>query len=146
MDDDHAVADALDVARVVRREEQGGAVRVRTASQQPANGLRDAVLWQHKETRADDVNREALLQRVDERRLLEVAEDPVFLGTFNKVLSAYDTYHTEPMRRDDVPPKMATQAQTAKLHILAAEHGWDDDSNRARFEELAAMLRQMTTA
>jgi starch phosphorylase len=45
-------------------------------------------------------NPRAFLQRVDERRLLEVAEDPVFLGTFNKVLSAYDTYHTEPMRRD----------------------------------------------
>jgi len=42
----------------------------------------------------------AFLQRVDERRLLEVAEDPVFLGTFNKVLSAYDTYHSEPLRRN----------------------------------------------
>jgi len=45
-------------------------------------------------------NPKAFLQRVDERRLLEVAEDPVFLGSFNKVLSAYDTYHSEPMRRD----------------------------------------------
>lgn len=44
-------------------------------------------------------NPKAFLRRVDERRLLEVAEDPVFLGTFNKVLSAYDTYHSEPMRR-----------------------------------------------
>ncbi len=44
-------------------------------------------------------NPKAFLQRVDERRLLEVAEDPVFLGTFNKVLSAYDTYHSEPLRR-----------------------------------------------
>lgn len=28
----------------------------------------------------------------------------------------------------------------------AAEHGWDDDSNRTRLEELAVMLRQMTQA
>ncbi len=45
-------------------------------------------------------NPKAFLQRVDEWRLLEVAEDPVFLGTFNKVLSAYDTYHSEPVRRN----------------------------------------------
>lgn len=44
-------------------------------------------------------NPKAFLQRVDERRLREAAEDPVFLGTYNKVLSAYDTYHDEPMRR-----------------------------------------------
>src|ERR1043166_6082282 len=42
----------------------------------------------------------AFLKRVDEKRLIEAAEDPVFLGDFNRVLSAYDTYHNEPMRRD----------------------------------------------
>jgi len=45
-------------------------------------------------------NPRAFLRRVDEKRLLEAAEDPVFLGNFNKVLSAYDTYHSEPLRRD----------------------------------------------
>jgi starch phosphorylase len=45
-------------------------------------------------------NPKAFLQRVDEKRLLEASEDPVFLGSFNKVLSAYDTYHNEPLRRD----------------------------------------------
>src|SRR5262245_6233592 len=45
-------------------------------------------------------NPKEFLQRVDEKRLLEAAEDPVFLGSFNKVLSAYETYHNEPLRRD----------------------------------------------
>jgi len=58
-------------------------------------GLLHPALWN-----AVGHNPKAFLQRVDERRLLEVAEDPVFLGSFNKVLSAYDTYHSEPMRRD----------------------------------------------
>ncbi|MBI4205663.1 MAG: alpha-glucan family phosphorylase [Betaproteobacteria bacterium] len=40
----------------------------------------------------------AFLKRVDEQRLLEAAQDPVFLGTYNRVLSEYDTYHKEPIR------------------------------------------------
>ncbi|MDP1652144.1 MAG: alpha-glucan family phosphorylase [Rhodocyclaceae bacterium] len=35
----------------------------------------------------------AFLKRIDQRQLDEAAEDPVFLGTLAKVLSAYDTYH-----------------------------------------------------
>ena len=35
----------------------------------------------------------AFLKRVDEQRLLEAAEDPIFIGNFNRVLAAYDTYH-----------------------------------------------------
>jgi starch phosphorylase len=42
----------------------------------------------------------AFLRRVDEQRLVEAAEDPTFLSTFNRVLSAYDSYHGEPMRRN----------------------------------------------
>ena len=42
----------------------------------------------------------AFLKRVDERKLVEAAEDPVFLTNYNRVLSAYDTYHSEPMRRN----------------------------------------------
>ena len=41
----------------------------------------------------------AFLKRIDERRLVEAAEDPVFLGNYNRVLSAFDTYHEEPLRR-----------------------------------------------
>ncbi len=42
----------------------------------------------------------ALLKRIDEQRLIEAAEDPVFLNSFNRLLSAYDTYHSEPLRRN----------------------------------------------
>jgi starch phosphorylase len=45
-------------------------------------------------------NPRALLKRIDERRLVEAADDPAFLGAFNRVLSAYDTYHSEPLRRN----------------------------------------------
>ena len=44
-------------------------------------------------------NPKVFLRRVDEKRLVEAAEDQVFLATFNRVLSAYDTYHNEPLRR-----------------------------------------------
>ena len=42
----------------------------------------------------------ALLKRIDEAKLVEAADDPVFLNNFNRVLSAYDSYHSEPMRRN----------------------------------------------
>jgi starch phosphorylase len=45
-------------------------------------------------------NPKAFLKRVDESRLLKAADDPVFLGNFNRVLSVFDTYHKEPLRRD----------------------------------------------
>ena len=37
----------------------------------------------------------ALLKRIDERRLIDAAEDKVFLNNYNRVLSAYDSYHGE---------------------------------------------------
>ncbi|UCE31751.1 MAG: alpha-glucan family phosphorylase, partial [Burkholderiales bacterium] len=40
------------------------------------------------------------LKRVDEARLLEAAEDPLFLNNFNRVLSEYDTYHAELARAE----------------------------------------------
>ena len=45
-------------------------------------------------------NPRAFLKRVDEKRLLEAADDPVYLGNFNRVLSNYDSYHNEPLRRN----------------------------------------------
>jgi len=40
----------------------------------------------------------AFLKRVDQQRLVDAADDQVFLGAYNHVLSAYDTYHNEPTR------------------------------------------------
>jgi len=55
----------------------------------------DTLLW-------DEVghNPKAFLKRVDEQKLVDAADDPVFLGNYNRVLSEFDTYHGEPMRRD----------------------------------------------
>src|SRR5665213_807483 len=38
-------------------------------------------------------NPTALLKRVDQRRLLEAARDPVFLHDFDRTLATYDAYH-----------------------------------------------------
>ena len=38
----------------------------------------------------------AFLKRIDQKRLHNAAEDPIFLGTLDRVLAAYDTYHLSP--------------------------------------------------
>jgi len=43
-------------------------------------------------------NPKVFLRRVDEQRLVDAIDDQVFLATYNRVLSAYDTYHNEPIR------------------------------------------------
>jgi len=40
----------------------------------------------------------ALLKRIDEQKLVDAAQDPVFLNSFNRILSAFDTYRSEPVR------------------------------------------------
>ena len=42
----------------------------------------------------------AFLKRIDEKRLLDAAEDPAFLTAFDGVLSAYDSYHGELKRHE----------------------------------------------
>jgi starch phosphorylase len=55
----------------------------------------DTALWE-----SVGHNPKAFLKRVDERKLIDAADDPVFLGNYNRVLSAFDTYHSEPLRRN----------------------------------------------
>jgi starch phosphorylase len=45
-------------------------------------------------------NPKAFLKRVDEQKLLDAAADPVFLGNLNRVVSAFDVYLKEPLRRN----------------------------------------------
>ncbi len=45
-------------------------------------------------------NPKVFLRRVDEKRLLDAVDDQVFLATYNRVLSAYDTYHHELVRHN----------------------------------------------
>ncbi|HEY9446927.1 MAG TPA: DUF3417 domain-containing protein, partial [Burkholderiales bacterium] len=40
----------------------------------------------------------AFLKRVDQRQLLDAAQDPVYRGAYNFALSAYDAYQQEPVR------------------------------------------------
>lgn len=42
----------------------------------------------------------AFLKHIDQKRLSDAAADRVFLKNFDRVLSAYDIYDNEPMRRD----------------------------------------------
>ncbi|HUF19434.1 MAG TPA: DUF3417 domain-containing protein, partial [Burkholderiales bacterium] len=55
----------------------------------------DTALWD-----AVGHNPKAFLKRVDEQKLVDAADDPVFLGNFNRVLSELDSYHSEPLRRN----------------------------------------------
>ena len=45
-------------------------------------------------------NPRAFLRRVDERRLVHAADDPVFLSSFERALSAYDGYLQASVRRE----------------------------------------------
>ena len=58
--------------------------------------------------RAVHYSPKAFLKRIDQKRINEAAEDSVFLGTMNRVLSAYDSYHAEP--RLELPGKPPLQA------------------------------------
>ena len=50
----------------------------------------------HPLWKATNHNPKAFLKRADQKRLEATAEDPVFLGALNRVVSAYDTYHEMP--------------------------------------------------
>ena len=45
-------------------------------------------------------NPKAFLKRIDEQKLVDAADDPVFLGNLNRVLSTFDVYLKEPLRRN----------------------------------------------
>jgi starch phosphorylase len=63
----------------------------------------------------------AFLKRVDQHRLDEAAADPVFLGAFAHVLSAYDTYHDTP--RSEHGPQLPDDTLIA---YFCAEFGFHE--------------------
>ena len=77
----------------------------------------DRELW-----RAVGNNPKEFLRRIDEQRLVEAAEDQVFLAGYNQVLSAYDTYHIEPLRRDG----SAALRSTDLIAYFCAEFGFHE--------------------
>ena len=46
--------------------------------------------------RAVNHSPKAFLKRIDQKRLKEAAEDPIFLGSMDRALAAYDAYHNAP--------------------------------------------------
>jgi starch phosphorylase len=65
----------------------------------------------------------AFLKRMDQKRINEAADDPVFLGTMNRVLSAFDSYHAEP--RLQLPGRPPLQA-TDLIAYFCAEFGFHE--------------------
>ena len=66
----------------------------------------------------------SFLKRVDQKRLKEAADDPIFLGTMNRVLSAYDGYHAAPLTID-LPGKPPLE-QTDLIAYFCAEFGFHE--------------------
>ncbi|MRR09708.1 glycosyltransferase family 1 protein, partial [bacterium] len=66
----------------------------------------------------------AMLKRVDQKRLRDAADDPVFLGTMNRVLSAFDTYHTAP-NHIELPGKPPL-TNTDLIAYFCAEFGFHE--------------------
>src|SRR5437763_16415528 len=69
----------------------------------------------------DDVGHcpKCLLKRIDEHRLLAAADDPNFIQGFNRVLSAFDTYMSEP----PTPSESAAQGHDGLVAYFCAEFG-----------------------
>ena len=66
----------------------------------------------------------AFLKRIDQKRLLSAADDPIFLGTMNRVLSAYDSYHQAPANPD--LHGHPTLTQTDLIAYFCAEFGFHE--------------------
>ncbi len=66
----------------------------------------------------------AFLKRVDQRRLREAADDPIFLDTMDRVLTAYDAYHAAPAAQE-LPGKPPLQA-TDLIAYFCAEFGFHE--------------------
>ncbi len=64
------------------------------------------------------------LKRVDQKRLRDAAADPIFLGTMNQVLSAYDNYHRAPTNYE-LPGKPQLK-QNDLIAYFCAEFGFHE--------------------
>jgi starch phosphorylase len=74
--------------------------------------------------RAVNHSPKAFLKRIDQKRLKEAAEDPIFLGTMNKVLSDFDTY--EQMHTQITLPGKAPLVHTDQIAYFCAEFGFHE--------------------
>ena len=65
----------------------------------------------------------ALLKRIDQQRLFDAAEDKVFMDNYNRVLSAYDSYHGA---QTDHDAAVAPLAPTELVAYFCAEFGFHE--------------------
>ena len=102
----------------------------------------------------------AFLKRIDQKRLQETADDPVFLGTLGRVLSAYDAYHTAtgvgelpgrpPLQQDDLIAYFCAEfgfheslpIYSGGLGILAGDHCKGASDLRLPFVAVGLLYRQ----
>jgi starch phosphorylase len=108
--------------------------------------------------KATGQNPKAFLKRVDEQRLLDAANDHVFIANFNYVLAAYDTYHDhdQPMggsdwlRKDDLIAYFCAEfgfhesfpIYSGGLGILAGDHCKAASDLRLPFIGIGLLYRQ----
>ncbi|MCL4761352.1 MAG: alpha-glucan family phosphorylase, partial [Burkholderiales bacterium] len=113
----------------------------------------DLGLW-----RAVGHSPKALIRQVDERRLQEAAQDPVYLTNYSRVLSAYDTYLGQTARRangdglapDDVIAYFCAEfgfheslpIYSGGLGILAGDHCKAASDARLPFVGVGLLYRQ----
>jgi glycogen phosphorylase len=98
----------------------------------------------------------AFLKRVDQQRLLDAAQDPVYRGAYNFVLSAYDTYLQEPtvpshgLQQGDVVAYLCAEfgfheslpIYSGGLGILAGDHCKSASDMRVPFVGVGLLYRQ----
>jgi starch phosphorylase len=108
--------------------------------------------------KATGENPKAFLKRVDEKRLTDAADDPVFIGNFNRVLAAYDTYHdngapssgADWLRKDDLIAYFCAEfgfheslpIYSGGLGILAGDHCKAASDLRLPFVGVGLLYRQ----
>ena len=66
-------------------------------------------------------NPKVFLRRVEEKRLQQAADDPVYLDAYDRVVSRYETYLQEPFRRND-----ALLASDDLVAYFSAEFGFHE--------------------
>lgn len=100
----------------------------------------------------------AFLKRIDEQRLLDAAEDQVFITNFNRVLADYDTYHSHRLpaggsdwlRKDDLVAYFCAEfgfhesfpIYSGGLGILAGDHCKAASDLRLPFIGIGLLYRQ----
>ncbi len=103
-------------------------------------------------------NPKAFLKRIDEQRLIDAAEDQVFIGNLNRVLSAYDTYHdyrlpasgSDWLHKDDLVAYFCAEfgfhesfpIYSGGLGILAGDHCKAASDLRLPFIGIGLLYRQ----